>query len=245
MSDAVKKIFDEISPTYDRLNHLLSFNIDKSWRKKAVRQIDFATDQNLKVLDVCAGTHDFGLACLERFPNAQIEAVDFSPEMLKVGQQKLERLQKTASIHAQTGDALQLPFADNSFDVVLCAYGVRNFDNTQTGLREMWRVLKPGGQALILEFFRPIQKGAQFFSRTYGEYILPCCGQMVSGHKSAYSYLKNSIRGFLSIPEFTGLLQEIGFAEVRSKSFLLGISSWVTARKPHLPLLEQEGVGGS
>lgn len=231
MSEAVKKIFDEISPTYDRLNHLLSLNIDKSWRKKSIARIHKKADESFDVLDLCAGTHDLGLECLKQFPKAKIVAADFSMEMLKKGQEKLAKLNKTDAIHAICADALNLPVQDKSFDVVLCAYGVRNFDDTEKGLKEMYRVLKPGGQMIVLEFFRPTKKIAQFFNKTYGQYVLPQIGKMVSKHDSVYTYLKNSIQGFLSLDEFKTLMTSCGFENIHAKNFLMAISSAVTGFK--------------
>lgn len=231
MSETVKKIFNDISPTYDRLNHLLSFNVDKSWRKKTIAHIQKNKNDPLNVLDVCCGTHDLGLECLKQFPKAHIHALDFSSEMLKVGDQKLARLGVSGSFTTQCGDALKLPYSDNSFDVVMCAYGVRNFDDAQKGMQEMLRVLKPNGQVLVLEFFRPTKPMATFFNKTYAQFVLPCMGRLVSGHTSAYHYLKDSIRGFLSTDEFEGMLKTIGFQNVQTKSFLMGISSCVSAQK--------------
>lgn len=231
MSEAVKKIFDEISPTYDRLNHLLSFNVDKSWRKKTIASIQRKPNESFQVLDLCAGTHDLGLECHRQFPNAKIVGADFSSEMLRMGDEKLAKLGKTEVIQSLCADALNLPLENATFDVILCAYGVRNFDDAKTGLKEMFRVLKPGGQILVLEFFRPTKPLAKFFNKTYGQFVLPSVGKLVSGHTSAYTYLKQSITGFLSTKEFETLMQDVGLQNVKTKNFLMAISSLVTGFK--------------
>lgn len=229
MSEAVKSLFTAISPTYDRLNHVLSFNFDKSWRKKTIAQIHKKSEDAFLALDLCAGTHDLGLECLSQFPKARIQAVDFSFGMLHAGQDKIRSEFCAKKITPVCGDALNLPYPDGTFDVVFCAYGVRNFDSTEAGLKEIQRVLKPGGQLLVLEFFRPMSSLSTFFNKTYGQYILPALGQMVSGHKSAYTYLRDSIRGFLSLLEFQDLLKKSGFKDIKTKNFFMSISSCVSA----------------
>lgn len=229
MSEAVKSLFTAISPTYDRLNHVLSFNFDKGWRKKTIAQIHKKSEDAFLALDLCAGTHDLGLECLSQFPKARIQAVDFSFGMLHAGQNKIQKELTSKKIFSVCGDALNLPYPNSTFDVIFCAYGVRNFDNVEAGLKEIRRVLKPGGQVLVLEFFRPISSLNNFFNKTYGQYVLPALGQAVSGHKSAYTYLRDSIRGFLSLPEFQALLEKSGFKDVKTKNFFMSISSYVSA----------------
>lgn len=231
MSEAVKSLFTAISPTYDRLNHVLSFNFDKGWRKKTIAQIRKKSTDAFLALDLCAGTHDLGLECLRQFPESKIQAVDFSFGMLSAGQNKIRSEIDSHKITPICGDALNLPYADETFDVIFCAYGVRNFDSTAAGLKEMRRVLKPGGQILILEFFRPTSSLNNFFNKTYGQYVLPALGQAVSGHKSAYAYLRDSIRGFLSLSEFEDQLQKLGFKDFQAKNFFMAISSCVSAVK--------------
>lgn len=231
MSETVQKLFTDISPTYDRLNHFLSFNIDKSWRKKTISKIQKTPDENFIALDLCAGTHDLGLECLRQFPKAEIIALDFSYGMLQAGQNKISKEFKAGQITPVCGDALNMPFADNTFDVIFCAYGVRNFDCTEKGLNEIRRVLKPDGQILVLEFFKPTSAVNRLFNNTYGEYILPLVGQWISGHKSAYAYLRDSIRGFLNVSEFEKLLEKTGYKEIKNKNFFMSISTCVSAQK--------------
>jgi ubiquinone/menaquinone biosynthesis methyltransferase len=232
MSIAVRDLFTHISPTYDRLNHLLSFNIDRRWRKKAIARLHQSADQVTDILDVCAGTYDLSILAAQKFPKAKIQALDFSQGMLDAGRPKLERAGLAERIHPVCADALHLPFADASFDVVMCAYGLRNLDDKRAGTREMKRVLRPGGELLILEFFRPKSFVAKVFNKTYAETILPCVGGWVSGDKKAYAYLRDSIRGFLSVDEYMALLAEENFAAVRSHDFIFSISSAVLAGNP-------------
>lgn len=231
MSEAVKNLFTNISPTYDRLNHFLSFNFDKSWRRKTIANISFGHDAKFLALDVCCGTHDLGLECLRQFPNASITGIDFSQGMLDAGEGKIAAEKRSGKITPVCGDALAMPFPDESFDVIFCAYGVRNFDDTTAGLNEMRRVLKPGGQLLVLEFFRPTSVLNRFFNKTYGEYVLPRLGARVSGHPSAYAYLRDSIRGFLSAEEIAAKLGSIGFERIATRDFFLSISTSVSAFK--------------
>lgn len=227
VSEAVRQIFNNISPTYDRLNHILSLNFDKSWRQKTISQILKAKNEKFFALDLCAGTHDLGLECARQFPNSQIKALDFSEDMLRQGREKISHLKD--QIESVCGDALKTPFADQSFDVIFCGFGVRNFDNTEKGIQEIRRLLKPEGQLLVLEFFRPTSKLNLFFNKTYAQNILPLFGKWISGNKDAYSYLRDSIRGFLTVPEFCELLQKNGFKNIKVKDYFLRICSCVNA----------------
>jgi demethylmenaquinone methyltransferase/2-methoxy-6-polyprenyl-1,4-benzoquinol methylase len=231
MSEAVKNIFSTISPTYDRLNHFLSFNFDKSWRKKTIAGIRKNTDEKFLALDVCAGTHDMGIACLHKFPQSTIHALDFSEGMLAAGSNKIVQANAIGQIIPIHGDALNMPFSDATFDVIFCAYGARNFDDVSKGITEMHRVLKPGGQLFILEFFKPTSLLNIFFNKTYGEYVLPRIGKWISGHQGAYTYLRDSIRGFLTTNEFNRLLETHGFNSIQNKNFFLSISTCVSAVK--------------
>lgn len=231
MSDAVKELFTTISPTYDRLNHFLSFNCDKRWRQKTIAVIRKNPLDAFRALDVCCGTHDLGIECLKRFPNATVTGLDFSEGMLAAGENKIARERAVGKIIPMQGDALAMPFEDASFDVAFCAYGVRNFDDAKKGLREIRRVLKPGGQLIILEFFRPTGVLSRLFHRTYAENILPRVGAAVSGHPSAYSYLRDSIRGFLSVAEFEAALLDCGFVNPSHRNFFMAVSTCVSAHR--------------
>jgi demethylmenaquinone methyltransferase/2-methoxy-6-polyprenyl-1,4-benzoquinol methylase len=231
MSEAVKNLFTDISPTYDRLNHFLSFSIDRLWRKKSIALIKKSRKDCFTALDVCAGTHDFGIECLKQFPHAQITGLDFSPGMLTSGTEKLKKQGLENRIKAVCGDALHMPFANESFDVIFCGYGVRNFDDAERGLQEMYRVLKPGGQVLILEFFKPTTITAKIFHKTYASFIIPIVGKIISGHPQAYAYLRDSISQFISIKEFSSLMTKTGYQNIMHNDFFMHVSSCVSAFK--------------
>lgn len=231
MSETVKSLFTSISPTYDRLNHLLSLNIDKIWRRKTVASIEKPPKACFQVLDLCAGTFDLSLECLRQFPNCHIMAADFSQGMLNAGMTKIEAQKVKGKIVPVCADALNLPFSDNSMDVIVCGYGFRNFSDVKKGIREANRVLKKGGQLLVLDFFKPSSIPAKIFHKTYAQFVIPTLGKLISGHQSAYEYLKNSIQGFLTLDEFKNLLNRNGFNDMKSKNFLFAVSSVVSALK--------------
>ena len=229
MSETVKNLFTDISPTYDRLNHFLSLNIDRWWRRNAIAAIKNGANENFLALDLCAGTHDFGIECLKQFPQAQITALDFSPGMLASGTEKLKKLGLENKIKPVCGDALHMPFADKSFDVVFCGYGVRNFDNATQGLKEISRVLKADGQVIILEFFKPASFAAKLFHKTYANFIIPTVGRLISGHPEAYAYLRDSITGFVSVKEFSTILEKCGYQNISRHDFFMNVSTVVSA----------------
>ncbi|HEY9178018.1 MAG TPA: bifunctional demethylmenaquinone methyltransferase/2-methoxy-6-polyprenyl-1,4-benzoquinol methylase UbiE, partial [Flavipsychrobacter sp.] len=188
--EQVADMFNNIAGKYDFLNHFLSLGIDKGWRKKAIAEI--AKVQPKTILDVATGTGDLAIAASKLNPE-KIVGIDIAAQMLDVGRQKLKEKGLSELISMQVGDSEALPFADNSFDAITCAYGVRNFEHLEAGLKEMCRVLRPGGKLAILEFSHPkkfpVKQGYQF----YFKYILPTLGKLVSRHSTAYSYLPESV----------------------------------------------------
>lgn len=231
MSHTVQKMFDEISPVYDRLNHLLSFNLDKGWRKKTIAMMQKSRQENFKALDVCCGTCDLSLECARQFPQAKITCIDFSQDMLNQGRQKITTQQATGQITPQLGDALNLAFDDHSFDVVFCGYGVRNLDDAEKGLREMARVLKPGGQVVILDFFKPDKFLSGLFYKTYARILIPALGRMISHSDEAYTYFQKSVQGFFTVREFKQLLKGCGFNNIVHKDFFMSVSSALSGVK--------------
>ena len=230
MSDTIKKLFNDISPTYDKLNHLLSFNVDKRWRKKTVKTIKASPDTPLVALDLCAGTLDLTLTFLESFPKAQICALDFSQNMLEVGKKKIPpQFQNQVSLHC--ADALKMPFPDDFFDLVFCGYGFRNLDDKQKGLFEINRVLKKGGEVLILDFFKPANIFSKLFHTTYGQFLLPLVGGVISGNRQAYQYLNDSVKGFLTTNELKELFKKQNIRSEDSIHYFMGISSLVVGVK--------------
>ena len=230
MSEEVKQLFTNISSTYDCLNHVMSFQVDKNWRKKTISRIHSNPNSPLKALDLCAGTLDLSLEFLRQFSTSHVTAVDFSFSMLQNGLHKIPSHQKE-QVSIICADALHLPFADGSFDLIFCGYGFRNLDNQEAGLQEMKRVLKPGGQVLILDFFRPEGFLSRLFHFTYGRFLIPLIGGLISKSRKAYQYLHDSISNFYSLNECRDLFLAQGFLVIESRHFMRGISSLIVATK--------------
>ncbi len=224
MSQKIKNLFDQISPTYDRLNHLLSFGIDRSWRRKTLSDVSPDKQLALTALDLCAGTLDLSIEFLKLYPQSKVVALDFSHSMLKRGLEKIPQHVRDR-IDLVCADGLKLPFKKEEFDVVLCAYGMRNLDNNELGLKEIRSVLKPGGKILILDFFRPRKRSTKIFHQTYGKFWLPLMGGVVSGNRKAYCYLHESVKKYYSPEEYQKLMMQCGFTVLPGRDFLWGISS--------------------
>lgn len=222
---AVRAMFGDISNCYDRLNHLLSANQDRRWRRRAIQLLSPRADDC--ILDGCCGTGDLAFECLQQQPKCHLIGADFAVPMLTLAQSKAQSSDQSTFI---AGDALRLPFADATFDKVMVGFGARNFENTKSGLREMQRVLKPGGKVLVLEFMRPtllpLRLGASAFN-----YVLAPIGRNVSGHATAYNYLPQSIGGFYTRDEFVRLLRSVGFGNVRAFDYAAGIATAFLAHK--------------
>ncbi len=219
----VRAMFARIAPTYDLLNGMLSAKRDRAWRRAAAESID---PQARRVLDLCAGTGDLALEIAARRPQAFVCAGDFCFEMLVRGKPK--GLAQAAAPAAC--DGLRLPFADGTFDAVTAAFGVRNFEDLPTGLREMRRVTRPGGHLAVLEFFRNESQWRDAPFRFYFREVLPRIGQLVSRDGEAYSYLPRSVGRFATRREFTALLAGAGWGDVRRRDLTFGIATLVTAR---------------
>ena len=225
----VAEMFDKIAPKYDFLNHFLSLNIDKIWRKKSIKLL-----QNSKpelILDVAAGTGDFALEVYKQLKPRKIIGIDISEGMLKAGEEKIRKKGLSNIITFETGDSEELKFSDNFFDAVTVAFGVRNFEHLKIGLKEMYRVLKPSGNLVILEFSQPEKFPVKQFYGFYSKNILPFFGKLFSKDKSAYTYLPESVNAFPYGEKFVNILQETGFSFVKSKSFAFGISTVYYATK--------------
>ncbi len=227
MTQEVQKMFSAIAPRYDRLNHLLSFQVDRWWRREAVQLLNGAN----RVIDLCAGTLDLSIQLAKQSPATRIDAVDFSQEMLNHGETKLDAALKD-TIKTHCGDVQTLPFPDQSYDGAMVAYGMRNVDDNVTALQEVFRVLRPGGRMVILEFFRPEKWGAKLFHATYGRFVMPLLGGVVSGNRQAYAYLRDSIQGFQTVSAYQELIQACGFEDVTYKHQWGGASTLIQGRKP-------------
>lgn len=222
----ISRMFSAIAPKYDLLNRLLSAGMDKRWRKTAVERLG-AKKEGL-FLDVATGTCDVALELKRQFPRAKIIGIDFAHEMLAVGKKKTAG----GGIHLGRGDALSLPFKDGIFDGATCAYGVRNFSSLGDGLKEMMRILKPGGAVSILEFTTPSNAVIRAFYLFYFGKILPLVGRIISGHPEAYTYLPKSVLDFPDRRRLAKIFEESGFIDVMVKPLSFGITDLITARKP-------------
>lgn len=220
---AVQAMFAEIAPTYDRLNHLLSANIDKRWRKITVRQLsDILQRPAPVVLDLCCGTADLTLEIAEAAPQAEVIGCDFCHPMLVIGIRKFHPQSKSILVE---GDALHLPFGDRSFDAVTIAFGLRNLENVAAGLREIYRVLKPGGRAAILEFSRPIFPLFRTAFNFYFTRILPQIGALISGSRGAYTYLPASVNHFPDQKKLAEMMRQVNFGNVSYRNLSAGIAA--------------------
>lgn len=224
----VATMFDDIAPSYDFLNHFLSANTDKVWRKKAVKILSAYSPK--KILDVATGTGDLAIAMLKLNPD-KITGVDISKEMLEVGKKKILEIEKQQVIDLQQADAENLPFADNAYNAVTVAFGVRNFEHLNKGLLEIYRVLAPNGIFLILEFSRPKNNLLGILFKFYFGHILPLIGRLFSKNKVAYKYLFQTVQQFPSGDEMKKNLSSLGYKNVTAKTLSMGIATIYTASK--------------
>ncbi len=225
----VSTMFDNIAPWYDFLNHFLSLGIDISWRKKAIRQLRGRKPKN--ILDVATGTGDLALEAENQLKPDRITGIDISNEMLEVGRKKIKNKGLSGKIEMVLGDSEMLPFADNTYDAITVGFGVRNFENLEKGLKEMNRVLKPGGMAVILEFSRPTLFPFKQLYNFYFRNVLPIIGRITSKDPKAYSYLYESVQAFPDGKDFVKALKSTGFQSPIYKSLTLGVCSIYTATK--------------
>ena len=206
----VRRMFNNIAPYYDKICHILSFNIDRLWRKRLVKLV--AEREPTNIVDIATGTGDVSISMAKKIPNTQIVGIDLSEEMLKVAQHKIERSGVNSNIILLCEDAEHLSLPSNSFDVVTISFGIRNFENINNGLSECYRILREGGSLFIMEFSTPKYKVFNVLYRFYSKYILPIIGQAISKDNKAYKYLPESIAEFYQEHEFTELLQNNGFS---------------------------------
>lgn len=226
--EQVAVMFDNISGQYDFLNHLLSLGIDKSWRKKAIKILE--KDQPKQLLDVATGTGDFALQALSLQPD-KIVGVDISKGMLAKGLEKIKAKGLENKIELIYGDSENLPFENNTFDAVTVGFGARNFENLEKGLAEMYRVLKTGGTAVILEFSRPKTFPLKQVYHFYFHKVLPIIGTAISKDSSAYSYLPESVAAFPEGEKFLAILKKCHFQHVWQRKLFGGIASIYVAKK--------------
>lgn len=226
--EQVAQMFDNISENYDGLNRLISLGIDVSWRKKVVKLVSEVNPK--KILDIATGTGDLALMMAELNPD-KIVGLDISPGMLEVGKQKVNKANLSDKIEMVVGDSENIPFEDNTFDAITVSFGVRNFENLDKGLTEIYRVLRPGGKFVILETSNPTKFPFKQGYKFYTNFILPVIGKLFSKDKVAYSYLSESANSFPFGEAFNNILTKNGFKNANSLPVTFGVASIYTSTK--------------
>ncbi|MFZ1235968.1 MAG: bifunctional demethylmenaquinone methyltransferase/2-methoxy-6-polyprenyl-1,4-benzoquinol methylase UbiE [Prevotella sp.] len=217
----VEQMFDNIAPSYDTLNHRLSWNIDKGWRKKAIQQLKPFSPRT--ILDIATGTGDFAILSAQKLHPTKLIGADISIGMMKIGQQKVQQQNLQDTISFQQEDCMDLSFDNNTFDAVTSAFGIRNFQDLDKGLREIFRVLKPGGHFSAVELTQPVTFPMRPLFRIYSHTFLPFYGKLLSKDKSAYDYLTTTIEAFPQGEVMSGILKRAGFKNVKYKRLTFGI----------------------
>ena len=225
----VEQMFDNIAPTYDTLNHRLSWDIDRGWRKKAIRQL--APHRPQTILDVATGTGDFAILSAQMLKPHTLIGADISEGMMEIARQKVKRLGLDGTISFAKEDCLQLSYEDNTFDAVTAAFGIRNFADLDKGLREMCRVLKPGGHLSIVELTQPVSFPMKQLFHLYSHTFLPVYGRLISKDSSAYTYLTKTIEAFPQGERMMDILKKAGFRDAAFRRLTFGISTLYTATK--------------
>ena len=225
----VKRIFSEIAPRYDLLNHVLSLNIDRRWRRKAIARLEVERDQAGRYLDLCAGTMDVALE-ISRLPGFRglVVGADFAEPMLKAGAGKISG----SGITPVTADAVQLPIASGQLAGAIVAFGIRNVAGLDEALREALRILVPGGRFVILEFSTPRIRILRALYRLYFHHVLPLIGRLISGHRTAYQYLPRSVANFPVEEDLASRMEAAGFAKVSWRSLSFGVAAIHVAERP-------------
>jgi ubiquinone/menaquinone biosynthesis methyltransferase len=230
-ANANRAMFDRIAPTYDVLNKLMSFGIDRRWRDRAIALIG---EPRGAVLDLCAGTLDLSALLEEAFPAERIVACDFSANMLERGKDKVSRTERVV------GDAMALPFGDGEFGAVICGFGMRNLADLRAGVREARRVLRPGGTFVTLELFAPKLLRTRALHSAALKTALPVLGQLIAKDREAYAYLAESMEGFVSREQYEAVLREEGFEAVFAEDLTMGVAAIVKGTARAVP--KQNGV---
>jgi len=227
----VREMFARIAKRYDLLNHLLSGNTDKRWRRLVAKRLrEVLSVEGARALDVACGTGDLALA-LARETGARVVGTDFCRPMLEIAARKA-LANVSSEIPFVEGDALRLPFAERSFDAATIAFGLRNLSNVEVGLGELWRVLRPGGRAAILEFSRPVVPGFRALFQFYFTRVLPRLGGTLSGSRGAYEYLPDSVSRFPDQKRLAEMMREAGFVSVEYKNLTGGVAALHLGTRP-------------
>lgn len=225
----VEEMFDNIAPAYDKLNHRLSWNIDKSWRNQAIQALQPYHPQVM--LDIATGTGDFAILAAKTLKPQKLIGADISEGMMKIGKQKVAEQKLDHIISFMKEDCMNLSFADNTFDAITAAFGIRNFEHLDKGLSEMHRVLKKGGHLSIVELTTPVTFPMRQLFKIYSHTFLPFYGKLVSKDKSAYNYLTASIEAFPQGEKMMEIFKKAGFDDMRFKRLTFGICTMYIATK--------------
>jgi demethylmenaquinone methyltransferase / 2-methoxy-6-polyprenyl-1,4-benzoquinol methylase len=235
------QMFDRIAGRYDLLNRVLSLGIDRSWRKRTVRALELG-DGPRRVLDLATGTADLALQIAESHAHAAVVGVDPSVGMLEVGRKKVSQAGLVERVQLEVGDAQKLDFPDDSFDAATIAFGIRNVPDRAAGLREMARVVKPGGKVAVLELGEPGKGGMASLVRFHTRKVVPWLGGLLSGHRE-YSYLQRSIAAFPDAETFSKMMSDAGLGVITVRPMMFGVCTLFVATKPAKPV--PPGAGGS
>ena len=229
--EQVADMFNKIAGKYDVMNRFLSARTDIGWRKKAIRKLK--KDHPAHILDVATGTADMALMAFKMLKPQQITGIDISEGMLELGRKKIEKEGLEDRIHLLTGDSETINFGNNTFDAVMVAFGVRNFENLENGLAEMQRVLKPGGRLIVLEFSKPRRKAVKNLYNLYMGIVAPQVARWFKQNKEAYQYLNESANAFPDRHLFTDILKKVGYTNTECTPLSLGICCIYSGIKPH------------
>jgi len=225
----VIKMFDQIATRYDFMNHLLSFGIDRKWRRKALEYLQ--DSKPMVILDVATGTGDLAIAAYETLHPERIVGIDISESMIEQARQKIKKHGFERNIIMQICDCETINFPNNSFDAIMVAFGIRNFQNLGNGLKEMFRVLRPNGKVIILEFSNPKKLPIKQLFNFYFKFVTPFIGQLITSNKEAYKYLYHSVQTFPEGEDMIGKINDVGFHSALYKSLTFGICSIYYASK--------------
>lgn len=229
----VEEMFDNIAHSYDLLNHSLSLGIDKHWRNAAIASLAPFAPQ--RILDVATGTGDFAILSAQRLHPQSLLGIDLSEGMLEVARKKVAKAQLEDVIRFQKDDCMHLSLPDGSFDAVTVAYGIRNFEDLDRGLREMRRILRPGGRLVIIELTTPRSFPMKQLFWCYSHLYMPTVGRLISKDKAAYKYLPATMEAFPQGEVMQKILQRAGYEDVQFKRFTFGLSTLYTAQAPLVP----------
>ena len=225
----VEEMFDNIAPTYDTLNHRLSWNIDKGWRRKAIRQLEPSHPKT--ILDIATGTGDFAILAAQMLQPDKIVGIDISEGMMKVAREKVKRMGLHQVVDMKKEDCLAMSFPDDTFDAATSAFGIRNFQNLDKGLAEICRVIKPGGHLSLVELTTPVSFPMKQLFKIYSHTILPAYGRLISKDNGAYQYLTASIEAFPQGEQMVGILKKAGFSQASFRRLTFGICTMYFAQK--------------